>query len=688
MELFSLANDSSHNKKRRLPLRYPVLIVFVLLMTASLGVLTAEADESAPTFTLDKAIHFTAPDGSDLEVAPGLYRVMQAGESHMRITGEGSPPVDMQAAQIAHEESLAAPAVMIVPEEEQPDQIHLVLLLPGGQGLDAIGSFSGTRARGTPTAPLNAWQIKAVTAQAKAPIAQSKVLPQVTTTPQTFRQALPQPPGTAAPQSGAKSVAGTWITWSYLHQKHPETVMQSLADVQAGKRPRTFLSGLASQAELTEMLKTNWSDEVKKIHAARIASQPQAGVTSRDIPNSVREKALLNVINPPIDYSSVLKHFTSNVTLPPQDIGKVYSGELHTTTVILNASEDGHLQAEFDLAETKKRFRIVELLTYTGEFVFITGHRIAKIDQHVYGGKYDDIRTKPAPDSTKVSMAGFGSINVKRGQEVYVIVGFEPDAVVGPPAGNYEVGLQITTFNMNGSRLWGRTVPIRARCEGINFGVIFYAEQGDAVTLTNQTVEYPVVATNASANPMAATISAAKLPAGVTMAPLSITLKGRETQRQVLRFNVADAAEDGRAQPIVVNVAAGGQNRPVNLNLTIYHPWVWWEYGLGRIPGVALRKCCDGIQSVQVWIREDGLWWWRVEAYNLNDIDIGGSDFDVAIHFNANSLVNDRIHAHIGPKTFSQYYEQTHLHPWIHTNFLEAADTGVSFNLDPPNAAN
>ena len=56
-------------------------------------------------------------------------------------------------------------------------------------------------------------------------------------------------------------VPGTWITWNYLAMNHPEVVAQTFADVQAGKKPLSVLAAYASQPELNDMLKTNWSAE-------------------------------------------------------------------------------------------------------------------------------------------------------------------------------------------------------------------------------------------------------------------------------------------------------------------------------------------------------------------------------------------------------------------------------------------
>ena len=52
----------------------------------------------------------------------------------------------IQALPATHEESLESPVAVLVPGDE--DTLHLVLLVPGGQGWEAIGSYSEVRTRG------------------------------------------------------------------------------------------------------------------------------------------------------------------------------------------------------------------------------------------------------------------------------------------------------------------------------------------------------------------------------------------------------------------------------------------------------------------------------------------------------------------------------------------------------------
>jgi len=118
--------------------------------------------EAAPSVTLERAIHFTASDGSDVVAGPGTYQVASSA-SQLSLTAEGRPPLTIDAKPTAHSEKIETPLALMVPVED-PDVLHVVLLLPGRQALDAAGSLSGTRPRasGFPVATLSQIQIAAM----------------------------------------------------------------------------------------------------------------------------------------------------------------------------------------------------------------------------------------------------------------------------------------------------------------------------------------------------------------------------------------------------------------------------------------------------------------------------------------------------------------------------------------------
>jgi len=102
------------------------------------------------TIILEQPVHFTNAEGSDVVLDAKTYTVGAADE-WLRVTPSEGQAVDallLEAQTATHEESLTEPLALSA-DGEQPDTHHLVLLLPGGKRLEAIGSYSGLRSRGT-----------------------------------------------------------------------------------------------------------------------------------------------------------------------------------------------------------------------------------------------------------------------------------------------------------------------------------------------------------------------------------------------------------------------------------------------------------------------------------------------------------------------------------------------------------
>lgn len=114
--------------------------------------------EAATSVTLDGPIHFMASDGSDVVAGPGTYQV-EASASQLSLTAEGRPPLKIDAKPTTHSETIQTPLAVMVPVED-PDVLHVVLLLPNGQALDAPGSLSGTRPRASGFAVATSTQIQ------------------------------------------------------------------------------------------------------------------------------------------------------------------------------------------------------------------------------------------------------------------------------------------------------------------------------------------------------------------------------------------------------------------------------------------------------------------------------------------------------------------------------------------------
>ena len=110
---------------------------------------TVSIPPNASSIALDKAVHFSAPDGSDAIAPPGTYQVERIEETQIRLVPVGQEEqkntVIVQAIATQPDESLGGPLALSIPYKE--DEHHIVLLMPDGKALDAMGSYSGVRSR-------------------------------------------------------------------------------------------------------------------------------------------------------------------------------------------------------------------------------------------------------------------------------------------------------------------------------------------------------------------------------------------------------------------------------------------------------------------------------------------------------------------------------------------------------------
>lgn len=146
--------------------------------------------EAASTLTLEQPVHFLASDGNDILVEAGTYKVETLVASRFRLNTPGSTPIFLDAHATTHSEEIEAPLAVVVSGED-PDVVHVVLLLPNGQALDAAGSISGTRSRGFGSLLASPTQIQFAVAQ-QAPVVRDH-------RGQPGGRPSSRPPGTPAP---------------------------------------------------------------------------------------------------------------------------------------------------------------------------------------------------------------------------------------------------------------------------------------------------------------------------------------------------------------------------------------------------------------------------------------------------------------------------------------------------------
>ncbi|MDH3503805.1 MAG: DUF928 domain-containing protein [Nitrospirota bacterium] len=95
---------------------------------------------ASPNIVLSRALHFSAPDGTSVNLGPGKYYIEQTGPSELRLTPEGGKPgITIQAEPLTHEQYELFSA-MALTRPHRDDEYLIELLLPGGIRLEARGS--------------------------------------------------------------------------------------------------------------------------------------------------------------------------------------------------------------------------------------------------------------------------------------------------------------------------------------------------------------------------------------------------------------------------------------------------------------------------------------------------------------------------------------------------------------------
>ena len=116
-------------------------------------------EEVLNTVSLDRPVHFTTPQVIDTVAEVGTYRVEAGEPSQMNLVAlKHLTSIAVDALNISHEWDIPQPIALFIRDDEKFP--HVVLLLPGGQGLEAVGSYDGSRARGLRVLQLTRTQIK------------------------------------------------------------------------------------------------------------------------------------------------------------------------------------------------------------------------------------------------------------------------------------------------------------------------------------------------------------------------------------------------------------------------------------------------------------------------------------------------------------------------------------------------
>ena len=126
--------------------RWALVVVMVVVMA---GMAMGDVASSVPVIELDKAVHFTALNGSDVIVGPGTYGVEAIPEGLKLKPKEGSEKdaILIQARSTPHQDKTATPHATLKLAGE--DEVRLSLFSPEREGMEAVSSLSGVHTRAT-----------------------------------------------------------------------------------------------------------------------------------------------------------------------------------------------------------------------------------------------------------------------------------------------------------------------------------------------------------------------------------------------------------------------------------------------------------------------------------------------------------------------------------------------------------
>jgi hypothetical protein len=161
--------------------RYLISFTTLTLIFGFAGAATAQQvdeqvdpvqDEAAPALlpsevVIPRSAHFSAPDGTDVQVPAGIYVVELAPDAELRLVPRDGDPIVVNAEQTEHEEQLDG--AFALSEEAGENEFHIVLLLPGAIAHDAVASYSGIVTRDTRRRILSTTQISRARTRYKRP---------------------------------------------------------------------------------------------------------------------------------------------------------------------------------------------------------------------------------------------------------------------------------------------------------------------------------------------------------------------------------------------------------------------------------------------------------------------------------------------------------------------------------------
>ena len=660
----------------------PSLIV-VLVLSLPLSV-NATEPITLPTIELPGPIHFTLVDGNDVVIAPGTYQTAHGKESTLTLTRESDQPaIEIQAGSTSYGGVLDAPTALLIAEDGEDDEIHLVLLSPDGNDLDAIGSLSGTRSRATRF--LGKQQTNYAYAMARYPKPPSSSPgSSMIRVPPASASAILQPPPTQANQDQedtgfvpAPVEAVTPVTWGYLRMNAPDQVVGLLKKVQTGALKATSLEGLAGPAQIQSLLAKSYPDLPSTMMQQGVAprglglvgpsSSASTSLMIQPSPNTSQAPAG-GIVTPPSQASpNLLQPLPSSPSQPPVSTAPVpgvgagppsqasQTTALTKWTDLITAPFDPgsigikpgiDIPVRADVSPNQVDFGSiwdgqaprVEIRVAVprdgGLTVSLTQNRpfrIVKVSTAT--GLLKLIRSTPSgavtveQEPTSSSIQPPWNFRARAGQDLWIVLEFAPraDLFAGDSAGRYT-----TTVKVDGYK-WMAEIPVAGYFNGAKVGIIPMFDTYDLHVINpfqmnpnNCAVPIPQILKllNASQTPSTVVVEPAGFPGQFSMPALTVVVPPGGSQQVALPITLHCLSDMWSRQfDLPVKIRYAGQERQTSFRLNVY-PYMY------RIPTHGTLGSCK--YSAEFWTYPDGNFHLTVTA---STSAVWQREFDYAFYF-------------------------------------------------------
>ena len=138
-----------HSRFLSVTLTLCLLVMACAVSASSPSPVSAKSSVELPVLQLEKPLRFLNSDGLPLNIPPGTYQVTSPSPDTLQLTSPSTGKAqNIHAATITHTESLTAPYPFLIEEAKEQGHMHLILLLPDRQGLDAEGLEEQIQSRG------------------------------------------------------------------------------------------------------------------------------------------------------------------------------------------------------------------------------------------------------------------------------------------------------------------------------------------------------------------------------------------------------------------------------------------------------------------------------------------------------------------------------------------------------------